>query len=72
MLYKVKVDFLVNTDNEQQINGIFGDAIIRGSKAHKILDIHQLDQAEIEKFYSYFGGKLLKIPSPFEAESETE
>ena len=70
MLYKVKVDFLVNTDNEQQINGIFGDAIIRGSKAHKILDIHQLDQAEIEKFYSYFGGKLLKIPSPFEAETE--
>lgn len=70
MLYKVKVDFLVNTDNEQQINGIFGDAIIRGSKAYKILDIHKLDQAETEKFYSYFGGELLGIPSPFEEETE--
>ena len=73
MLYTVKVEFLVNVDNEQQINGyngIFEDAKIRGSKAHKILDIHQLDQAEIEKFYSYFGGKLLGIASPFEAKAE--
>ena len=73
MLYTVKVEFLVNVDNEQQINGydgIFEDAKIRGSKAHKILDIHKLDQTEIEKFYSYFGGKLLGIPSPFEASTE--
>ena len=73
MLYTVKAEFLVNVDNEQQINeynGIFEDAKIRGSKAHKILDIHQLNQAEIEKIYSYFGGKLLGISSPFEAKTE--
>ena len=58
MLYKVKVEFLINADDIKQItghNGIFEDAKIRGAIAHKFICAELVERTEAEKFYNYFG-----------------
>lgn len=63
MLYRVKVEHLVNVNNLGQIEGvgsIFEDAKIRGAIAYKVCEVSLVECAEKEKLRNYLGYQLFR------------
>lgn len=63
MLYRIKVEHLVNINSLSEIEGennIFENAKIKGGLAYKICDINIVDDAEKEKFRNYLGYQVFR------------